>query len=326
MYWLDSFPDQSSTQQGHVFLSWAIIYGKLGGLAKAMKKSAFVAIVGRPSAGKSTLLNRICGHKISIVSSHPQTTRNKVRGILSEDRGQLVFVDTPGFHRSERKFNQQMMGVLDSALEECDLLLYVLDATRAPGEEEEELNSMLREREAPAVIALNKQDLGIHPAWEVFLASPQALAVPVHRISAMKDKGVKELLDSLFGASPEGPLLYPEDYYTDQDPEFRISEIIREQAMIRTREEIPHSLYVEIEDLEEDEENLRLWVRATIVVERQSQVGIVVGKSGEQIRDIRKESQRLIGSVFPQRIHLDLRVKASPKWRNRDSLLRRLIR
>lgn len=291
-----------------------------------VNRSGFVAIVGRPSAGKSTLLNKLCGQKVSIVSPYPQTTRNKIRGIVNRDEGQLVFLDTPGFHNSERKFNKQMMTLVASALEETDLVLYLVDGTRAPGQEEAELVGLLKAQAQQVLLAINKVDLPVHPRWDQFLSSSEGLGVPVHRVSAETGQGVDELLALLFAAAPEGPPNYPEEYYTDQDPEFRISEVIREQAMIRTREEIPHSIYVEIADLEENHQENRLWIRAFLVVERESQKGIVVGKGGEQIRQIRQESQKILGRIFPQRIHLDLRVKASPKWRNRDSLLRRLIR
>lgn len=291
-----------------------------------MSKSAFVAIVGRPSAGKSTLLNTLCGEKISIVTPLPQTTRNKVRGILTESRGQLVFVDTPGFHDSQRKFNLHMRDLVSGALEETDMVLYVIDATRSPGQEEQALAQLLTQEDHPVITVLNKSDAPPAPGWEDFFTTFRDSNAPGLSISAATGQGIEALKDLLFESAPEGDPMYPEEYYTDQDPSFRISEIIREQAMLRNRDEIPHSLYVEVADLEEDPDTNLLWIRAFIVVERESQKGIVVGKGGAQIKAIRQTAQKEIARLFPQKIHLDLRVKASPKWRNKDALLRRLIR
>jgi GTP-binding protein Era len=291
-----------------------------------MSKSAFVAIVGRPSAGKSTLLNTICGEKISIVTPLPQTTRNKIRGILNDPRGQLVFVDTPGFHDSERKFNLHMRDLVKATLGETELALYVVDSTRAPGVEEKNLLTLLAQEKHPVIIVLNKSDRAAAAGWAEFLAPLGDFNADALSISALTGQGIEELKDKLYQMAPEGDPMYPEEYYTDQDPNFRISEIIREQAMLRNRDEIPHSLYVEVADLEEDPEKNLLWIRAFIVVERESQKGIVVGKGGTQIKAIRQAAQKEVARLFPQKIHLDLRVKASPKWRNKDALLRRLIR
>ena len=290
-----------------------------------MSKSALASIVGRPSAGKSTLLNRFCGEMVSIVTPLPQTTRNKIRGIVNRPQGQIVFLDTPGFHDSEKKFNQQLRSLVQNALDESDMVLYVIDRSRAPGQEERELLSLLDQVSQPVVIALNKCDLPAHPGWQEFLHQPLYEKAKILEISAQLDQGLEPLLDLLYDLAPEGEPYYPEEYYTDQEPVFRISEVIREQAMLRTREEIPHAIYVEIADLEEDQEQNQLWIRAFLVVERESQKGIVVGKGGEGIKKIRQESQKILGRIFPQRIHLDLRVKANPKWRNKDQIIRKLL-
>ncbi|MDY7029744.1 MAG: GTPase Era [Spirochaetota bacterium] len=291
-------------------------------------KAGLIAVVGRPSSGKSTLLNRICGHKVSITAPSPQTTRNTVRGIFTDERGQLVFLDTPGYHNSERKFNIYMKNLARSTLQECDLVLYIIDAHRVPGPEEEELMKLLQESKHPVVTAINKIDL--NPAGEALGRLQKELRAhlpdsPVHAISALTGDGVEELMQTLFGSAPEGELMYPEEYYTDQEPEFRISEVIRENAVNRVRQELPHSIYVEIEDLEAREEEQLLWIRAVINVERESQKGMLVGKKGAMIKQIRKESERELAEIFPYRIQLDLRVKVDPKWRRKDQLLKRLI-
>jgi GTP-binding protein Era len=290
-----------------------------------MAKAAFVAIVGRPSSGKSTLLNALCGHKISIVSPVPQTTRNKVRGILTEKRGQLVFIDTPGFHHSSRKFNTHMKDLVTSALGETDFALYVVDAARPPATEEQELAQALAAHGGPVVAAVNKTDLPRAKPKELsrFVASnvPGARAVTV---SALSGDGLDGLKSALFEAAPEGEPMYPEELYTDQDPQFRAAEIIREKAMLLTRQEVPHALFVDIADMEVRNDGNLLWIRAFIMVERETQKGIVVGKGGEKIREIRTSAHRELKRLFPYAVHLDLRVKVAPNWRANDALVRRL--
>jgi len=289
-------------------------------------KSGYVSIIGRPSCGKSTLLNYLCGHKISIVSPVPQTTRNRVRGILTEKRGQLVFMDTPGFHHSERKFNIYMKDLVQKALNDTDIVLYVADLSKRLGQEEKDLLKILSSYSKKTVIALNKADIGGEQAEHHGIFFNDALPnVTRHTISAVTGQNIDNLLSSLFELSPEGEIMYPEDFYTDQPPEFRISEIIREKAFLTTKEEVPHSLYVDIADLEANDENQTLWIRAFIYVERESQKGILVGKGGSKIKEIRVSAQKEIGRLFPYRIHLDLRIKVQPKWRKKDPVLKKLI-
>ena len=291
-------------------------------------KSAFVAIIGRPSAGKSTLLNTLCGEKVSITADVPQTTRNKIRGILTTPAGQLVFIDTPGFHHSEKKFNQYLKEVVYSSLEEADMVLYVVDSTRPPGKEEKEIIELLnQQQEKPVLLALNKTDL----KGEYLAEIKGLLTVNVHpdaltEISALEGKGVEELTSRLFDLAPEGELMYPEDYYTDQEPEFRIAEIIREKAISQVSDELPHALYVEISDMEMKEEGRELWVRAFLTVESESQVGIVVGKEGKRIKWIRIASLKEFKKIFPYKVRLDLRVKVNPRWRRKDYLLKGMFR
>lgn len=289
-------------------------------------KSAVVSIIGRPSSGKSTLLNHLCGYKVSIVAGPPQTTRNKVRGIVTREEGQLVFIDTPGFHASEKKMNIYMKELVFSSLEDIDLLLYVIDSTRTPAEEEAALFEVAKNYTDMLVVAVNKIDVVENCADLIEETVRDRLGdVETVRVSGKGGTGTSELLEVLFRLAPEGEQMYPDDFYTDQEPTFRASEIIREKAINQVRQELPHSLYVEIADMEADEESGKLWIRAFIIVERESQKGIVVGKGGAIIRDIRKEAQQELGSIFPYRIHLDLRVKVQPKWRKNDTVLHKLI-
>ncbi|AEF84180.1 GTP-binding protein Era [Treponema primitia ZAS-2] len=303
------------------------------------KKSAFVAVVGRPSVGKSSLVNLFCGQKVAIVSAVPQTTRNAIRGIVNRPQGQLVFVDTPGRHASERKLNKKLMEVADRAVAESELVLYLLDASRPPGAEEEAIVTGLASFALTTlVVAVNKMDAkgADFEAARSFITQrlPLLPEARIFGISALKDEGTGPLLDCLFSLAVEGEPLYPEEYYTDQDLGFRIAEIIREKAINRLRQELPHSLYVEVADTElrskegapeGDPEKTRLWVRAFIITERESQKGMVVGKGGEMIKAIRQAAQKELNSILDWKVELDLRVKSSHDWRHNDKVLKRLI-
>lgn len=289
-------------------------------------KCATVSIIGRPSAGKSTLLNALCGAKVSITAPSPQTTRNAIRGILTEGDGQLIFIDTPGYHLSEKTLNNRLSEVAESSLSESDLILYVIDASRAPGAEEETILSLVRAAGRPCIAAVNKldkQQYSFEAARDFISHEPGILEVL--SISAATGEGLEELKKALFEHAPEGEMLYPEEFYTDQPPEFRVAEIIREKVVNRVSQELPHALYIDIADMELDEQKNRLWIRAFIITERQSQVGIIVGKKGAGIQDIRKSAQKEITKLFPYSIYLDLRVKTQAKWRNNASVLNKLI-
>jgi len=316
-----------------------------------MSKAAFVAIIGRPSAGKSTLVNKICGNKVSIVSAVPQTTRDAIRGICTREQGQLVFIDTPGRHKSEKKFNIRLSEISAKSVEDSDLVLYVLDATRPPGPEEIEIASFLAPRSGRTVAAINKIDdknadpgrareflsrymPGLTSEPGVFEEEDKNLPQreeevkrrhgggvndsSCYEVSAKTGEGVELLLEALYAMAPEGEAFYDAGYYTDQEVDFRIAEIIREKAINRLREEIPHSLRVEIADAQFDADAGggasegsvgKLRVRAFIIVERESQKGIVVGRGGAMIRAIRLAALKELDRIFDWKIELDLRVK-----------------
>jgi GTP-binding protein Era len=295
-------------------------------------KSALVGIVGRPSAGKSTLMNRLCGAKISIVSPVPQTTRNRVRGIFTRPEGQLVFMDTPGFHLSEKKLNRYLTDLVSVTLRDSDIVLYIVDGTRPFGDEERALLAKLRSAAKPCLIVINKSDQKGHSrqghSWKEIRSSvAEALpGVALHEVSALEGDGVEGLASALMAMAPEGDQLYPDEFYTDQDPPFRIAEIIREKAIAYTRDELPHALYVRLEDLEMSGDGERLSVRGFILVERESQKGIVVGRGGDKIRAIVSEAENELRGIFPYPVDLDLRVKVDRDWRKRDPLLKKMIR
>lgn len=317
-------------------------------------KCATVSIIGRPSSGKSTFLNSICENKVSITSPTPQTTRNQIKGIYTDVRGQLVFVDTPGIHQSEALLNKRLLEVALDALKDNDIVLYMVDPTREPGAEEKIITSLVQRSGRPLVICINKSDIATAAQIErarVYLASEFPAVTPM-AASSLEDSGLDEILIALFALAGTAPLLYPPEAFTDQDLDFRVAEIIREKAMSNMRAELPHSLYVEIEDIHEiksphesksphvikdthesksphvikDTPSRTLLIRASINVEHDSQKGIVVGSGGSNIKRIRVESAKDIRRIFPgTKLQLDIRVKVSPNWRHNAVILKSLI-
>jgi len=319
------------------------------------KKAAFTAVVGRPSTGKSTLINTICGQNVAVVSPVPQTTRNAIRGIVNREQGQLVLVDTPGIHISEKKFNRRLSDTAFRTASESDLILYVLDASRAPGPEEEAIAEKIAGKVpvtaplvnappvtvAPLVAAVNKMDL---PSADFDRAAaflkerfPALDAKRIIPVSAKNNQGIDLLLASLFDLAPEGDAFYPEDYYTDQEIDFRIAEIIRGAALPFLRQELPHAVYVEVADRElrpaeqrspesrKGAETQRLWVRAFIICERESQKGMIVGKDGKIIKAIGEASRKELNQIFDWKVDLDLRVKTGKDWRHNEAILRKVL-
>ena len=283
-----------------------------------------IGVIGRPSTGKSSLINRICGHKVSIVSPVPQTTRSRVRGIVTSEEGQLIFLDTPGLHLSERKMNLVLRDVALSVTGEVDVLLLVFDAGRPYGSEDHAVLTASGGFSGPRVAVRNKVDLKTSGATARTM--PEAVHAAgideLHPVSALTGAGVDRLVARLLELSPRGELHYPPDIYTDQSPDFRVAEIVRELVFGRTRAEVPHALYVEVLDLEPRADGL--WARATIWVERPSQVGIVVGLRGAGIAEIRRGAEAQLRAIFGRRVAVDLRVKVRKKWRHDASVLQAL--
>ena len=292
-------------------------------------RTAVVAIIGRPSAGKSTFLNTACQEPVSIVSPIPQTTRNAIKGIVNTSLGQLIFIDTPGYHDSEKKLNLRLRNVTESQLEGIDCALYVIDSTRAPGEEEVKTAALLKSLQSKTVVAINKCDLpSSHPLpVRQFISEnlPQISGDRILEMSAEKDTGINEVLKALYSISPEGEPVYDEELYTDQDLTFRVCEVIRGEAINRLQDEIPHAVYVEVADIEHRNEGKKLWIRAFLCVERESQKGIVIGKGASKIKEIRTAAVHKLSEIYIQKIDLDLQVKVDKNWRQRDYTLNRLI-
>lgn len=287
-------------------------------------KSAFITFAGRPSAGKSTLINKICGHKVSIVSRTPQTTKNKIRGIFTEERGQFVFLDTPGYYDSIKKSNQELQKTMISAMEESDIIVYTADLIRGSGKEEKNLIQIINKKNKTLFALLNKCDLlreemkeksdkMIAERISFFSAGLNIPPEKIFPVSAKTGEGLKAFIDALFEAAPEGPMMYPPEYYTDQEVDFRISEIIREKIINRTQDEIPHCISVDIADMEmQDSGNgEKLWARVFLTVNTESQKKILIGKKGSMIGNIRRAAMREIKKTFPYPVILDMMVKVS---------------
>ena len=287
--------------------------------------SAFVTVVGRPSAGKSTLMNAMCGEKVAIVSPVPQTTRNTIRGILTKPHCQLVFMDTPGLHDSDKAMNKRLRELATRGLSDADLILYVVDTTRPPGREEEAIASLLASFVGKTFAAVNKIDAPDSDIGKARLFLSERLpGIRAFDISAKTGNGVDALVASLMEASPEGPAYYPEEYYTDQEPVFRIAETIREKVFLHTRDEVPHAVYVDYVSHHMLDDGTLVY-EGELVVERETQKGIIIGKGGSMIKQLREEAEHDLEEIFPYPVRLSIKVRVDPNWKKDERLLKRLI-
>ncbi len=291
-------------------------------------KSGVVALVGRPNAGKSTLLNRVLGHKVSIVSNKPQTTRNRIVGILNEPRGQIAFLDTPGIHKPLHKLNVRMMEHVRGAFGEADLIALLVDAAEEFGHGDEFVVQLLRnEKEmnpgTKRFLLLNKIDLlkkhKLLPLMERY--GSMDLFDEIIPISAASGDGVEELKEILFGSLEPGPPTYPTEDYTTQPERFFAAEVIREKVLQHTSDELPYTTAVAVDKFEEDEARNIIRIFATIVVERDSQKPIVIGKGGEMIKRIGTEARIDLEATLGTRVFLDLHVAVHEQWREDERFL-----
>lgn len=289
-------------------------------------RSGFVAVVGRPNVGKSTLLNAYLGQKIAIVSDKPQTTRNRLLGILTRSNAQVIFIDTPGIHAPLHKLGEIMVETALQAIPDADVLLFIVDASMPPNAEDVLVANAIREQGVgvPVVMALNKIDLlptAESPYAEDYLALLRPTAwLPV---SATRGDRRDELLDLIVACLPLGPRYYPEDQITDQQTRFIAAELIREAALCRLRQEVPYALAVVVEEFKQRSPDM-IYIGATIFVERDSQKGIVIGQGGQTLKDIGRAARAEIEKLVDTHVFLELWVKVRPKWRKKDDELRRL--
>jgi GTP-binding protein Era len=283
-------------------------------------RSGFAALAGRPNVGKSTLVNALCGGKVAIVSDKPQTTRRRVIGIANGDDYQLVLADLPGFQRPLDALTERMQRTVDQSLEDVEAILFVLSARERIGAGDRHIAKRVFALEAPVVIALNKVDRlkPGHIAEQMARAAQLGEFHALHPVSAITGDGIPALRDELVALLPEGPAYYPREQRTDQPPQAQIAELVREKALQLTREEVPHALSVEVDELEEKV------VRATIFVETESQKQIVVGKGGSVVKQIGTRARPEIELVLGHPVFLELKVKARPRWRRDEAMLERL--
>ena len=288
-------------------------------------RSGFVALAGRPNAGKSTLVNRIVGDKVAIVSDKPQTTRREIRGIATGEDWQLVLVDLPGVQRPRDPLTERMQSQVDHALRDADAVLFMLNGEQKVGPGDRFIARAIRAAGVPAVTALNKLDLLDRARAAEALTVAAELEVPgeLYPISARTGEGVPELVEHLVSFLPEGPFLYPPEDSSDQRLETRLAELVREQVLLRTREELPHAVEVEVQEIERREDGLVV-VSALIWSETESQKGILVGSGGAMVKRVGTAARREIEASLGGRVHLDLRVRVRRGWRRDESLLDRL--
>ncbi|MEN1934811.1 GTPase Era [Paenibacillus sp. 102] len=288
-------------------------------------KSGFVSIIGRPNVGKSTFLNRIIGQKIAIMSDKPQTTRNKIQGVYTENDSQVIFIDTPGIHKPKHKLGDFMVKMAQTTLKEVDIVLFMVNAVEGFGRGEEFIIEKLKETKQPVFLVINKIDQ-VHPEQLLELIDQYrklhefAEIVP---ISALDGNNVEALIGAIKKYLPEGPQYYPDNQVTDHPERFIIAELIREKVLHLTREEVPHSVAVVIDAIQKREGGA-VYVNATIIVERPSQKGIIIGKQGKMLKEVGKRARFDIEALLGSKVFLEVWVKVQKDWRNKMSQLRDL--
>jgi GTP-binding protein Era len=303
-------------------------------------RSGFVALVGRPNVGKSTLLNRLIGQKVAITSPVAQTTRRRLRGILTRSEGQVIFVDTPGIHKPHHLLGERLVRSAREAIGEVDLVLLLVNGSTPAGRGDGFIVDLLRQSRCRVHVALNQWDLVEDRNAEDLLDSYRLLLAdedqgvpsspwPIHRVSALTGQGTESLLQALVEDLPEGPCLYPVDAVSDQSEESLLGELIREQVLLQTREEVPHSVAVLIDQIVEDPRTgtsggSRVAVLATVLVERQSQKGILIGRGGQMLRTIGSGARKQMESLLDSSVYLELFVKVVPHWRRSAARLAEL--
>ncbi|MDO4540656.1 MAG: GTPase Era [Syntrophomonadaceae bacterium] len=288
-------------------------------------KSGFVSIIGRPNVGKSTLMNKIVGEKIVITSDKPQTTRNRIQGIHTGEAGQIVFVDTPGIHKPRHLLGEYMVDMSTRSLQEVDVIYYMTDVTRPFGSGEQYIIDRLQDIAVPIFLLINKIDLADEEETRQFMEPFVSRLNFADRIaiSATQGTNLDHLLKRTMERLPEGPMYYPADFITDQPTSFLVAELIREKALLLTRDEVPHSLAVEIEEFKQ-QEDAKIYIRASINTERDSQKGIIIGKNGQMLRNIGARARTDIEALLDRPVYLDLWVKVKKNWRDNEKNLRQL--
>jgi GTP-binding protein Era len=290
-----------------------------------MTRSGFVALAGRPNVGKSTLLNDLVGEKVAIESNRPQTTRRAIRGIVTREDWQLVLVDLPGVQRPRDPLTERMQKRMESELADSDAVLFMLNGDQQVGAGDRFIADAIKRSRLPTVTAVNKVDLLSRARTLEALEAAAALGLPgeIFPVSARTGTGVPEVLEALVATLPEGPLMYPPEEHTDLPERVRIAELIREQVLRRTRHELPHAVEVEVEEMDEREDGMRM-IEARMWAETESQKAILIGAGGSMVRAIGTSARQQIEALLGARVHLDLSVRVRKGWRGDEALLDRL--
>ncbi|TCP32350.1 GTP-binding protein Era [Scopulibacillus darangshiensis] len=287
-------------------------------------KSGFVALIGRPNVGKSTLLNQVLGQKVAIMSDKAQTTRNKIRGVYTSDEAQIVFIDTPGIHKPKHKLGQYMTRIAQKTLNEVDLVIFMVDVEQGYGKGDQYIIDMLERAKTPVFLIMNKIDK-IHPEELLPLIDMYRNKYTFDEIvpiSALEGNNVNTLLQQVSSYLEEGPKFYPDDQVTDHPERFIVSELIREKILHLTREEVPHSIAIEIDEMSYKKDRDVVYIQAAVIVERASQKGIIIGKSGGMLKKVGSLARQDIEALLGSKVFLELWVKVQKNWRDKESQLR----
>ncbi len=306
---------------------WSDVFARRAGYHERMSsefKSGFVAIVGRPNAGKSTLVNKLVGEKVAIVTSRPQTTRNRIHGIVNRENGQVVLIDTPGLHRPDSALGKQMMGEVDQAVDAVDLLALILDASEEIGQGDRRAFERVSRYEGTRILLLNKIDRVPKSQLLPLIEAAEKMGdfAEIIPISAITGDGVDRVLEKFIEYLPAGAPHFPPDQYTDQPERFLAGEIVREKAMAATTQEVPHAVAVLVDGFEETGKLIR--IRATIYVEREGQKGIMIGRGGATLKKIGTEARKELETILGTKIFLELYVKVQENWRDNPQIVRQL--
>ena len=287
-------------------------------------KSGFVALIGRPNVGKSTLMNKIIGQKIAITSNKPQTTRNKTQTVYTCDEGQIIFLDTPGIHKAKNKLGEYMVNVAEKTLKEVDVILWLVEPSTFIGAGEQHIAEQLKDINVPVILVINKIDTVKKEEILVFIDAYRKILdfAEIIPASALRDKNADEIVESIFKYLPQGPQYYDEDTVTDQPMRQIVAEIIREKALHALNEEIPHGIAVTIEKMKERKNGKITDIEATIICERDSHKGIIIGKQGSMLKKIGSNARYEIEQMLEMKVNLQLWVKVRKEWRDSDLLLK----
>ncbi len=293
-------------------------------MKKQEYKSGFVTLIGRPNVGKSTLMNHLIGQKIAITSDKPQTTRNRIQTVYTEEGGQIIFLDTPGIHKAKNKLGEYMVSTAERTMKEVDVVLWLVEPTTFIGAGERHIAEQLLKGKTPVILVINKVDTVKREEILKYIEAYKDIYsfADIVPVSALKGENTKELIRTIFKYLPQGPMYYDEDTITDQPEKQITAELIREKALRLLSDEIPHGIAVAIDSMKERKDGSMMDIDATIVCERDSHKGIIIGKNGEKLKQIGMQSRKEIENLLDMKVNLKLWVKVKKDWRDSDFLIK----